>query len=581
MIEARKIAAACLAFLAIGVCAAQDQVLPLPPGKVKAQAPAPDQAQEQARTIAQEPAQDKSPAPEQEQVPEQEEKRMTLNDAIVLAVESNYDLQRQRYAVAAARGQYHQAAGNLDVQLGTQAEYSMSQNPVDQRDTRYVYSYSFLTPNTNYGVYSDNTLQHQTSAAIFAKKLFSFGLETKLSYTLRRERDIPRYSYGKNFDTDKYSKYQEEDGRNIGQVSLELSMPLFKSFNNSMASLKLKAAKENLDAMESALLDSVSKTIIAASNDFWNYYVAQRNVELLEELQQKIAKRVENMQALIQSGARSRNDLLAMQVNELENRRRLQESKMAFSQAKIKLMKTIGVSDFDGVGLPQNPFETVDLSKVQPPEQKDIDASLLVYIEENRPDLKALKLKTESCLLKMKMAKADRLPDANLNLGLGTVGTTYSNNFGEFLLSPFWNVKGINLNGAASVSIMLGNRAKKGSYEQAEAEYNSALNEYNKAKNALALQVQNAAQRLLTFKSEVDDADKILDLQKNLYENEQRRFRAGLITVNNLIEQDQKYLLAVSDYCHVYINYMNAILEYKRCSGGLVSLDTASAFMKK
>ncbi|MBQ4014777.1 MAG: TolC family protein [Treponema sp.] len=562
MIEFKKAATLCLAVFASALCAAQEE------------APA---AKEQAPEQVLEQAQGQAP----EEAPEQKEKFLTLNDAIVLAVENNFDLQRQRYAVAAARGQYHQAAGLLDVQLGTQAEYSMSQNPVDQRDPRYVYSYSFLAPKTNYGVYSDNTLRHQTSGSIFVKKLFSFGLEAKLSYTLKRERDLPKYSYGKNFDTKNYSKYQDEDGRNVGQIGLELSLPLFKSFKNSMAALKLKSAKENLDAMESSLLDAVSQTIINVSNDFWNYYMARRNVELLEDLQKKSEQRTANMQVLIQSGARSRNDLLAMQVNELENRRRLQDARMAFDQKKIKLMESIGVSDFDLVGEPQNPFETIDLTKVQPPEMQDINKELLAFIEENRPDLRALKLKSESCLLKMKMAKADSLPDAKLNFGLGTTGAAYSNNFGEFLFSPFWNVKGLDLNGAASVSIMLGNRTKKGSYEQAEAEYNSSVSEYNKAKNALALQTQNAAQKLLTYKDEVADADRILELQKNLYDNEQQRFRAGLITVNNLIDQDQKYIMAVSAYCQVFINYMNAILEYKRASGGLVSLDTTSAFLKK
>ena len=563
MIKVKKTAAVCIAFFATGICAAQEQV----------QTTAPEQEQAQQFSSALEL--------EQAQVPEEKEKRLTLNDTIALAVENNYDLSKQRYAVAAARGQYHRATGGLDIQLGTQAEYSMSQNPVDQRDTRYVYSYDFLTPKTNYGVYSDNALQHQTSGSIFAKKLFSFGLEAKLSYTLRRQRDIPKYSYGKNFDTNNYSKYQEEDGRNVGQIALELSLPLFKSFNNSMAAMKVKAAKENLDAMESALVDAIAQTIINTSNDFWNYYMAQRNVELLEDLQKKSEQRVANMQVLIQSGARSRNDLLAMQVNELENRRRLQEARMSFDQAKIKLMTSIGASNFDSVGIPQSPFETVDFSQVTPPELIKTNKELIAYLEENRADLKALKGKMESCFVKMKMAKADRLPDANFNFGLGTTGTTYSNDIGEFLLSPFWNVKGIDLSGSASVSIMLGNRGKKGAVEEAEAEYNSSAAEYNKAKNALALQILNAAQKLTTCKAQVDDADKILNLQKNLYENEQQRFRAGLITVNNLIDQDQKYLLAVSSYCQVFINYMNAILEYKKASGELISLDTTSAFIGK
>lgn len=556
MIKLKKAAALCAALFALGICSAQEEA--------------------QTETQAQEQAQNQ----EEPQVPEQNEKRLTLNDAIILAVENNFDLSKQRYAVAAARGQYHQAIGLLDVQLGVQAEYSMKQNPVDHRDTNYIYSYEFLTPNTNYGVYSDNTLRHQTAGSIFAKKLFSFGLEAKVSYTLRRAKDVPKYSYGSDFNSNIYSKYQDEDGRNVGQIALELSLPLFKSFKNSMAAMKIKAAKENLDAMESMLVDSVSQTIINASNDFWNYYSAQRNVELLEDLQKKSEQRTANMQALVQSGARSRNDLLAMQVNELENRRRLQEARMSFDQAKVKLMATIGVADFDSVGLPQSPFETIDFSQITPPDPKTIDQEFLAYLEENRPDLKALKRKMESSFLKMKMSKTDKMPDANFNLGLGTTGTTYSNNVGEFLFSPFWNVRGLNLGGSVSVSIMLGNNTKKGALETAEAEYNSSVSDYTKAKNMLSIQVQNAAQKLATYKEQVDDADRILTLQKNLYDNEQQMFKAGLITVNNLLDQDQKYLLAVSSYCQVFINYMNAILEYKKASGELISLDTTSAFSK-
>ena len=69
-----------------------------------------------------------------------------------------------------------------------------------------------------------------------------------------------------------------------------------------------------------------------------------------------------------------------------------------------------------------------------------------------------------------------------------------------------------------------------------------------------------------------------MEMHRNLYENEQKRFMAGLITTENLFQQDQKYINAVASYYQVLINYMQAILEYKYYTGNLVKIDSASAF---
>ena len=508
----------------------------------------------------------------------QEEKHFSLNNAIILAVENNYDIKKQRYALAAARAQYHQAIGALDLELGAQAQYALIQNPVDERDPRYLYSYSFMTPTTTYGIYSNNTMQQQVSGSLFVKKLFSFGLETKLSYTLQRQHDYPQYSYGRNFDSKNYSKYEQEKGRNIGQISLELSLPLFKSFKNSMAQMQINAAKENLNAMDYALTDAVSQTMMNASARFWNYYQAYKNLELLQLLQEKIEKRNGAIDSLIRSGVRSRNDILSMQVNSKENIRQIQDAEVHLKQAKMELMQVIGISDANLIGIPDNPFEIVNLNEIVPPTLEDVNDELFAYIERNRPDLVAIRKRMNSYQNKMKMAKVDEMPDANINLGVGTTGAAYSDNFLEAGSAGVRNNRGVNLSGAVSVSAKLGNHSKKGAYEQAESDYNSCKEDYRKIKNTLLLQIQNAVQKLSTYKEGVSDANEVLELHRNLYENEQKRFMAGLITTENLFQQDQKYISAVASYYQVLINYMQAILEYKYYTGNLVKIDSDSAF---
>ncbi len=507
--------------------------------------------------------------------------KLSLSDAIILAVENNYDIQKQRYALAAARGEYRQAIGALDVEVGASAGYSMKQNPVDEKDPRYMYSYSLLSPRTSYGVYSDNTTSHQTQGELFAQKLFSFGLQTKLSYTLQRTHDFPHYIYGSTFDTTQYSKYAQERGRNTGIAMLEMSLPLFKSFKNSLANLQIKAAQENLTAMEAELRNTVSKAIIDVNKQFWNYYTTYKTLERLEVLQKKIEERLERMEPLIKAGARSQNDLLALQVNVNENRRQMQDAKVQYQQAKTELMTALGLTDYSMIGEPTEPFPAGELRAVVPPDESSLTNEFYTTIEENRSDLASLRKRAEAMQFKAKMADADRLPDAALNFGIGTTGVTYSDEFLKGISAGFWNNAGLNITGALSFSAKIGNNAKTGAYDQAQAEYLKSLSDYGKAKNTLILQIHNAVDKLAIYRSEFAGADEVLDLNKKLYDNEEQRFNVGLITVDTLLQQDQKYIAAENSYYQVLTNYLQAILEYKYYTATLVDVDTTTAFEAK
>ena len=504
---------------------------------------------------------------------EPEHKKFSLETAINLAVENNYDIKKQRYALQIAHSQLLQEKGATDIEAGVQAQYQYKQNPVDALDPNYQYGYSWLSPNNDSGIYSNNTLTEQTAGSVFLKKLFSFGLETKLSYTIQRRKDKPNYSYGKNFDTKNLSKYEQENGRNNGEVTLELSLPLFKSFWNSLTSLQIDAAKNYLDQMEFALADTISKQIINVTNLYWNYFLTYKNVEQLEILQKKIEERNKSMDSLIRAGVRSKNDLLAMQVNVHENRKQVQDAKIQHNQAKMELLTALGISDASIIGDPQDSFDEAELKSVEPPRSEELTNEIINSIVENRNDLKALKKHLDIASLQVRLAKADSLPDANLNFGIGTTGTTYSDDTGKFFGSGFQNNRGLNLSGSLSVSAKLGNHTKKGSVEKAEADYNTALADYNKTKNTISVQIQNAAEKLEIYKGLVRDADEDLKLNQNLYENEQRRFTAGLITVDNLLSQDQKYIAAKTSYYQVLINYMQAILEFKYYTANMVGIE--------
>lgn len=503
-----------------------------------------------------------------------EQQHFSLDTAINLALEHNYDIKKQRAVLAQAQGQYKKAKGNLDIQAAVQGQYNRKQNPVDERDPDYQYGYSWLTPDTNYGVYCDNTLTEQAAGTVFLQKLFSFGLHTKLSYTIQKQKNTPYYSYGSNFDTKNYSKYKEEEWRNNGTVGLELSFPLFKSFADSLASLQLHAAHDAIEQMEASLNDVISQTIITVSNRYWNYFISWKNVEQIEILQNKIEDRNKNMDQLIRAGVRSKNDMLAMQVNVNENRRQLQEARVQFKNSKMELLSALGIADSGTIGIPENPFDGMDTSFINAPRIEDISEEVISLIIEERKDIVALKKRMDSAALRLKSARVDKRPDADLNFGISAAGASYSDDNAKFFTSPFWNIHGADISGSVSVSARLFNSEKRGAEMEAQADYDMCVSDYTKAVNTLTLQIQNAAEKLDIYQNLVNDADEVLTLQKSLYENEQKRFNAGLITVDTLLSQDQKYINAELSYYQVLINYLQAILEFKYYSANLISIDT-------
>lgn len=495
----------------------------------------------------------------------------SLEQAVNLAVQNNYEIKKQRYALVAAQAQYRQAKGQLDLEVGAEAGYSLKQNPVDENDPDYTVD-SFSTEQGIFSVYSDNTLSEQTSGSVFIQKLFSFGLKSRLSYSISRQKDTPDYAYSAGFPESE--KLKEPQARNYGTVSLELSLPLFKSFNDSIASLQLESAKSYIDQMNAQLEDSISRTVVDVSQKYYNYFLAYNYLELISLLQNKIVERNKNMDSLIRVGVRSKNDLLAMQVNAKENQRKIETALAEFYDAKTELMIALGVTDPDLVLPPgKDSFPKINVEEIKFFDENGIDQKFIENVIQNRNDIISLKKSIESAEKKLRIAKVDSRPDANLGFGIGATGTEYSDSYGKLAGAGTQNIRGIDISGKLSVTAKLGNNSKKGAEEQALAEYNSLLAEYENAVCAIEVQVKNIAGKIAVYKNSVKNADEVLDLQKILYENEQKRFNAGLITVDNLLSQDEKYISAENSYYKVLINYLLAVLEYKYYTADLIYIE--------
>ncbi|MCQ2249425.1 MAG: TolC family protein [Treponema sp.] len=256
----------------------------------------------------------------------------------------------------------------------------------------------------------------------------------------------------------------------------------------------------------------------------------------------------------------------------MQNKNRIKNTEVSLKSAKTQLLQAIGCTESQLPGYPSVEFSQSGLYMEDLPAADDINEELIDYVFSNRNDLAAIKKSVDSAELKLKIEKANYLPDLNVGLSLGTTGTSYANDTSHFFTSGMDNVKGVNVTGNVSSSIKLGNKTKRGAVDKAQADYDIACAELNKARNDLKLELTNAAENIGLYKTMIEDSKTVLELQKSFYENEQKRFTAGYITVDNLIQQDQNYLEAQISYYQSLASYLNSVLEYKYYSAQMLTL---------
>lgn len=484
----------------------------------------------------------------------------SIDKAIESALNNNYDLKIQQTALLNASGLLQKAKSNYDVKIGAEAGYNQILTPADENNP-IVHSVSDEI------LYETEKGQDFTVKA-FVEKLFAFGINVKLNYQIQRSKhEYKDGIYAKNYEID-----GKPDYNNVGNLTLEVSVPLLKGFDSAIADKNLELAEQNYESMSDNFKDSVAKVIMQTAESYWNFFVAYERVQQLEMLVQKNQTRQKNISALIAAGVRNRNDLLRIQVNTLDAQRQLENAKISYGTAKVNLAMQIGIpveSITDpNIVIPDVNFET-NFPKIE-----DFDNERLEKIAMNRPDILSLQKACNAASLKVQTAKINLRPDVDLNLFLGTNGNSYGNEADKFFGSTFKNVHGVNFGGSIIFSMPVQNNYKKAELTQAEAEYTESLAKLNKQKNTFILQLKNSISALNSYKNTVENAKNILELQKQVYDNEQKRYEAGLSSIDNLIQQDQNWLDANMDYYQIFQTYLKYVLEYKYCTSELIAIDT-------
>jgi len=187
------------------------------------------------------------------------------------------------------------------------------------------------------------------------------------------------------------------------QLKLSLQQPLFTGFR--LSSLK-SAAEYNNKAVEFEHTKEINEEALRIHQAFWNYYKAQKVLQLVEENLKSLKKHLIDTKNFLENGLVTKNDLLKLEVQYSNTELKKIEAKNAVELARTAFNKT--------VGLPLNTSSQVSAEEPQSISITTKFDDLLNEAMQSREEIKSLEYKIKAGEENIDAAQAGWLPSVFL-----------------------------------------------------------------------------------------------------------------------------------------------------------------------
>jgi HAE1 family hydrophobic/amphiphilic exporter-1 len=463
--------------------------------------------------------------------------RLTVDDAVRMALEENVDLRGDR----------------LDPQIS---------------DTRVAAAAGAFRPTVSSAVNSNNQLQPPSSFLIptatrtdvvttnagLAQRLPWFGTTYSVSWTTTH--------------TDSNSFLNSFNPLLQSGLGINVSQPLIRDLKIDAARQQLLTSRINRDIAGTRLQESLVHTTAAVKAAYWNLVSARATVDARRTALELAQELVRVNRAKVDVGTAPPLDLVSAQAEVAADQEQLIIAETAVKQAEDRLRMLIMDPTRRETWL--TTIEAVDTPPVATP-TLDVDAAVTRALSE-RADLQRSRKDIETAQTNVKFLGNQQLPDVRLNAsyqasGLGgtqvlrtggfpgtIVGPGAVTDFGTVLNQlfagdyPTWSV-------GVSVSYPIGQSAEAANYARARLERAQADERFKGAEARAIQQIRNAAYQVEMNAKRIETTRAARELAEQRLDAERKRLDVGMST-SFLVIQAQR------DLAQARTNELGAVLAY-------------------
>lgn len=453
-----------------------------------------------------------------------ETETLSLQQALALGLQYNFDLQVSRLNVERADAGIMGEEGRFDVLAELGLGVSRDERPVDST-----------------AVADDLVSTDQASAEAALSKTFATGLETRLSLI------------GESNDTDVLADRLDPAYRTY--LVLDFTQPLLKDMGIDINTTSLQIARTR---QQQAALGYLSRAQQLAAEIELAYLDL---VQADEEYRYAILAR-DLAQELLDGNQRKFNAGLVpvTEVNEARSAKAGREENMLLTEQQVTLARNqlLELIEQGEAQLPQS--WQADLPEVTDDKSPDLVNALATGLKK-RPDLQQARLEIESRKIALVYADNQRLPRLDLEASLGVNGlsgngdnTKYDGDWHRSA-SRALEQDGTSWYAGLRFSVPLQNRTAKAQYRDAAAQDKQSIYRLRRAEISAETTIRSAHAVLDLGEERLEVAKRYADLAQTTLDQETRRLQEGLSNTfrvltfqNALVDAKIREVSAKTDY---------------------------------
>jgi outer membrane protein TolC len=357
-----------------------------------------------------------------------------------------------------------------------------------------------------------------------------------------------------------------EDIRYQSSLVATMRQSLLDGFRMSANLQGVRNAQRARDQTDATRLRTRQEVLAQTARAYWELWYQRRRVAIAEQ-GLAVAREEQRIVTLkVGQGTLAQVEQVRVDATVVQAESTLLSAQTGARASANALLVLVGTSPGQEVTLTTNPAQPRDLS-LNPDEvvQSAID---------NNPEMQALRLVADNSELNMIDARHRRLPQLDVNGSFGLIGldqapgsntnvgmTSANNNMfkGD---ARTWSV-------GADVAVPLGNRADRGSIDQAKADLRTARLEVEARARTLSQEVRVQVDNLRTATQQVSLAQANLRLAEATLEAERALTDAGRSVQKNVLEAIRAVDDARLNVEKAKADYAVAIIELERLKGSL------------
>ncbi len=338
-------------------------------------------------------------------------------------------------------------------------------------------------------------------------------------------------------------------GSNYPYQSMSYSMGYFPTLSAEMllfdfGKTKAKAdyAKRTYESKKEDTKESINSIIYNIKSTYFNILFAQAQIKVYEDTVKDYEMQLSQAQAFYDIGKKAKIDVVTAEYNLGKAKLNLVKAKNVLQVALVQLSKIMGIPEYTNYELSDelllNDFD-------------ETFENLLKIAYDVRPELISSLKTVEAAKMNLRAQKRNYTPD------LGIYGN-YSNGRGNQ-----YNVSSGQIGAELTYSGLNIMKVKK-QIDEAKAQYNKSLADYEDKKNTIYLNVKKNYLDLQTAKESIIIAKLALDEAKEQYRQVTGRYKAGVSDAIELKDGENTYLNARLDFYNAVLNYNTTVASLEK-----------------